>query len=454
MSFFLLFSLQCLFPMFDTTRVDEFLGLSIVNRDTQAREFTVTVIPPEGANGQSGRVTVPAGGERAQLVNEILGTPRRPASGWIRIDSAAAGCPAYLASGNESMLDGADGAPVTSLSVVIPNVSVFTGFVELNYIDTYLAVVNPGGVPANVTVRLFSLSGALTGTASLTVAAGGSKTFAVSETFRDVLQDNRLGGRVFQGYLRLDSNVAVAAWGRAETPLSRKLARGRGLEEIRLTTVAFVPHFVIGGSYQSILNLVNPGAAALSLELEALDDRGAAVGELVRLTLTPGQAVRARVDELFRVPSPPSPSFVASGYVRIRESQARPFQIAGDVEIFTSAFDSIGSSVFYPIGDSAATEWVMPFAANSGAYFSGYVVLSTTDLLAVQTDVQVEVLNASGVVVERRTLSLSPRTRVASVLTANLQSGYLRFTSNLPVHVVTAIGTRDGRYLDQIPAIR
>src|SRR2546422_11689284 len=72
-AFLLMFSLQCLFPIFDSSRPDEFLGLSIVNRDNQPREFTVTATAPEGTNAQTGRVSIPAGGQRAQLINEILG---------------------------------------------------------------------------------------------------------------------------------------------------------------------------------------------------------------------------------------------------------------------------------------------------------------------------------------------------------------------------------------------
>jgi hypothetical protein len=34
-AFLLMFSLQCLFPIFESSRVDEFLGVSIVNRESQ-----------------------------------------------------------------------------------------------------------------------------------------------------------------------------------------------------------------------------------------------------------------------------------------------------------------------------------------------------------------------------------------------------------------------------------
>jgi len=452
-TFFLLFSLQCLFPIFDSFRVDEFLGLSIVNRDNQPRDFTVTVTAPEGTNVQTGRVSIPAGGQRAQLINEVLGTPRRPASGWIRVDSPAAGCTSLLASGNEAMLDNADGTPNTSTTIFIPDVAVFTGFVELNHLDTYLAIVNPGSTAATVTARLFGLDAAMTGSTVVTVPAGGSRTMTVSEAFRDQLPDNHVGGRVFQGYMRLNSSVPIAAWARIETPLSRKLLRGRTPEEIRPTPLAVVAHFALGADYQSILNVVNPTSAALNLEVEAVDERGNVLGQAARLTLAAGQVLRSGIGEVFHIDSRTTSQGVISGSIRIRGSQGGLIQVVGDVEVFISAFDTIGSSLFYPIQDTAATDWIIPFASSSNSYFSGYAIANPNELLAVQTDVQVEVVNSAGTVIDRTTISLSPRSRQASVIAVDVQSGYLRVTSNMSIHIVGAIGTRDGRLLDQLPAL-
>jgi hypothetical protein len=164
------------------------------------------------------------------------------------------------------MLDSADPAATTSTSILIPNVSVFTGFVELNHIDTFLALVNPGSSSAAVTARLFGLDGVNPGSTVISVPAGGSRTVAISEAFRDVLPDNRLGGKAFQGYVRLSSTEPIAAWSRGETPLSRKLGRGWTAEEVRPTTLAIVRISPFGAAYESILNLVNPTAGTLALD--------------------------------------------------------------------------------------------------------------------------------------------------------------------------------------------
>jgi hypothetical protein len=49
MSFVLMFTLQCLFPIFDLDA--EFTGVSIVNPDTQSQTFGVSVTSSDGSHG-------------------------------------------------------------------------------------------------------------------------------------------------------------------------------------------------------------------------------------------------------------------------------------------------------------------------------------------------------------------------------------------------------------------
>jgi hypothetical protein len=110
--------------------------------------------------------------------------------------------------------------------------------------------------------------------------------------------------------------------------------------------------------------------------------------------------------------------------------------------------------MLYPIADAAATNWTIPFSSSAGDYFTGYAVANPNELLAVQTEVLVEVVNSAGAVVDRSTISLAPRNRRSALVPPGLASGYLRFSSPLPFFVLGSIGTSDGRLLDQLPAIR
>src|SRR5262245_9603554 len=118
---YLIFALQCLFPIFETS-AGEYLGISIVNTDTQEREFTVTATSAAGTNVQTGRVTLNPGGQRAFLLREVVGSSV-PSSGWLRIDSAAGGCTSYMASGNDQVLAGTDADQSGSTLLWLPHIS-------------------------------------------------------------------------------------------------------------------------------------------------------------------------------------------------------------------------------------------------------------------------------------------------------------------------------------------
>ena len=195
---YLIFALQCLLPIFDMG-VGEYLGLSIVNPEAQAREYTITATPPTGTNAQIGRLILNPGAQRAFLLSEILGGAP-PSSGWIRIDSAASGCMSYLASGNDEFLAGTDAAASSSTALVLPHISVNTGFVELDHTDTVISIVNAVIEPASVTAQLVGLDTGIIGTVSMTDTGDSGSTGRVSELFREVLPNNSLGGKKFDGY--------------------------------------------------------------------------------------------------------------------------------------------------------------------------------------------------------------------------------------------------------------
>jgi len=198
MTFVLAFLLQCFLPIFDV-KSQEFLGLSLLNTDVQQREFTVTSRSPEGTAVQTGRLTLPGGGQRAGLLREILDVSSSPASGWVRIDGQGSSCGAYLLQGSDESFAGFEpaSAPLAS-EVLLPHVEVNTGFMELNHIETAVAVVNPNTAAATVNVRLFTLSGVLRGTTMIHVPAQGSRVFHVDEVFGSALPGNGVGAKRFK----------------------------------------------------------------------------------------------------------------------------------------------------------------------------------------------------------------------------------------------------------------
>jgi hypothetical protein len=452
MTFLFALTLQCFFPLFDSNGVT---GLAIVNNDAQQREYAISVASSEGTAVRTGNISLAAGNQQALLLQELAGTAPLPSPGSVRIESESSSCVNYLTNMSPEKLSATEAAASPSTSVLLPHVEVNTGFMELNYADTTVAIVNPGAVTANVTARLFGLDGAARGSTQLTLSPRGAKTVTVSEAFASFIPGNGAGGRTFQGYVRLTSDVGIVAWQRIDTPLSQSLLRGKGANEIRSTTVAMIPHFAFGGqsNYNSSINLINPTDAPIRLELSALDDRGNIMGETAKISLAAGEVKRAFVGELFRVPViaifPPP---LITGYIRIREQQRGTFQVAGNVEIFTNPLGARASSMLYVISDVSANRWILPFAASTGGYFTGYSIANPNELLTVQTDVTVEIVSPSGAVLSKNEISLSPSTKRALTIPDGLV-GYVRLTSNLPIQVLGAIGARDGSTLDQVPAL-
>ena len=111
------------------------------------------------------------------------------------------------------------------------------------------------------------------------------------------------------------------------------------------------------------------------------------------------------------------------------------------------------SSMSYPIGPASAGPWVIPLALGGSTYYSGLAIANPNELLAVQTDLTIEFVQADGTVVEVEEVSLSPRGQHTGVSPETLQSGYVRITSNMPVRIVGALGTRDLRLLEQVPVL-
>jgi len=451
-SFIFVFALQAFFPLFGSNS-GEFTGLSVVNPDSKVQGYSVSVTTENGGTTRTGRLTLPANGQRAQLINEIVGDPVAT-PGWIRVDTEASAPVLFLASGNSEALDGAEAALSLSTSILLPYVEINTGFAELNYTDTLIAIVNPNTDSAPTTAQLFGLDGKLNGEATIPVPANGSRTFRISEVFQSTLPSNGIGGRVFQGYLRLNSPKPVAAWQRMETPLSRSVLLGTSPEDRPATTDAVLPHFAFGSIYRSIINVVNTASTPVTLDLAAFDDRGTIIGQTIQLTLAPGEGRRASTGELFRVPViqifPPP---LISGYIRIRESQGRPFQVAGNIELFTLNSGGKQSALLSPIASQAAMNWLVPFSTSASPYYTGYAVVNANELLTAQTDVTVEVIGSDGTVRSQTNTSLSPRQRMTGIIPPNIPSGYLRIRSNLPIYAMGSLGTSDERRMDQVPAL-
>ena len=447
-------SRSCLFPVFDSD-TNEFLGLSMVNTSGAVNEATITWTNADGSRGRTGRISLPPGAQRALLVREILGMPQDPPDGWLRIESLEPGLLSYLTSGTNTKLDGTEGVLQPATTIVFGHIAVNTGLVELGHTDTHIALVNPGSVPASGRAELIGIDGRTVGSLEISIPASGSRIIRVSESFRDVLPENNLGGRKFDGYVKMASDVGIAGWQRVETPLSRGLLRGRAVEEIVPESQLLAAHFASGGMalYSSVLNLINGGDSPLKLTLTAQDERGNNIGSIVQLTLEPRQGVREDILRIFHVVIPAIyPPPLITGTIRIRAAEGHAFSGIGDVAIFSAGN---AASMLYPVTRAVSRDWTLPFVVSGQDYFTGYAIANPNELLTVQTDVTVDLLDTEGhPAAPTREISLSPSARLAELVGKDIRSGYLRIQANLPIVLLGSIGTSDGSALATLPALR
>ena len=449
---FLTLLLQSFLPLFDTGSND-YIGLSFVNSGNSTAIVEVSATDGDTGIVLGGQISLAVGEQRALLLEEILSGGVRPDSGWIRVDPGGSSVDVVLAHGDPDRLTIAKpGLPATSL--LLPDIRVDTGFRELGHTDTLVTIARPGGfLPAGVTLELIGLDGVSVGSVPVTLGANRHATLKISETFRDVLPDNGAGGRSFEGYLHLSSVEAVVAWQRVETPLFSNVLDAQAVGET--TSLNLAPFFVFGGGYRSTLNLVNPTEETLTVEIIAEDGSGSVVGEVVERTLGPGEGIRSDVQELFGVVTiAVFPAPVVDGYIRIRDSQNQAIALVGNVEVAAIGQGTFTqSSMSYPIGPASAGPWVIPLALGRSTYYSGLAIANPNELLAVQADVTIKFVQADGTVMEVEEVSLSPRGQHTRVSPETFQSGYVRIRSNMPIRIVGALGTRDSRFLEQVPVL-
>src|SRR5438093_5861576 len=111
MNFILIFTLQCVFPIFNNG-ADDYTGLSIVNPDNVAHDFSISAIAGSGETTRTAILTIQGNGQRVLLLSDLFGAT--PTSGSLQIESVLPTCTVYLTSGNSVSFAGTDAANVGS----------------------------------------------------------------------------------------------------------------------------------------------------------------------------------------------------------------------------------------------------------------------------------------------------------------------------------------------------
>ena len=107
-----------------------------------------------------------------------------------------------------------------------------------------------------------------------------------------------ISGDIWRMKYRFSGSPEVAA-DKSVTDSWRRVARALATAETDRPTLA--PFFVSGGGYRSNLNLLNGSQDPWFIRVEARAGDGSVIGEILRQTLGPGEALRGDVLSLFGV---------------------------------------------------------------------------------------------------------------------------------------------------------
>ncbi len=441
-----------LLPIFETHDGD-FIRLSLVNTSDAPSNVTITWTSADGKTDLQANLSLYSGAQCVALVREILAMPADPLQGWIRIDASEPGLVSTMTTGHPGIEDATVSASRIFTQITLPHIEVNTGFMELAYADTLINLVNPGSALASASCELINLDGVPNGKIKVFIPPRVSRILRISDSFGAVLPANGAGGKTFRGYLKVASDIGLAGWLQIDTPLSRRLFRGVGAEEILPARLALVSHFAFGSPslYRSALNFINAGDSTLVLDLEARDNLGKKLATARRM-LKPGQGFREDVLSLFPMVIPAVyPPLMLTGYIRIRAEDGSMFQWIGDIDITR---EGNSAAMLYPIEAPSWTSFLMPLAASNSDYFTGFAIANPNELLTVQTDITIDLFDVDGYPVgSSRKISLSPAARYVGLIEEKLSSGYFRIRANFPIALLGSIGTWNGSILAPLQSI-
>jgi hypothetical protein len=442
-TFVLAFALQVMLPLFDAT--PQLARVSILNKSSEAADFEIGVNAENGSVRRVKKIRLAARQQTILSVNEIGHRPEDGVPGWISVDSISSDYDASMILNDGTTIMTAEGVTSSSKSFHLPNVRLLTGFDESANIDTKIAIINRSLLPASVAADVIDQRGDIRNTLELSVPPAGSKIVRISEALPLQPGRNRFEGRIF-----LRSTAPIAAWQQLERAKTRSVLRGKGFDEVIQATNLFAPFFVLGGFFESTLNLVNPTNSPLSLDIGALDTEGRPIGERTDVVIPAGGSLRSEISSLLSIVMPATyPKPLTTGSLHIRAWPGGPFRVMADVEV--TGFDPNAgpeSSMSYSL-TPAAEVWDIPFTTRGEQYFTSYAVVNAGGTAHVRS--VVEVYGVDGSFLERRSHLLAPFGSVTGIIGPTIPAGRIRIWSYQPISVLGALGSANGRNIEAIP---
>jgi hypothetical protein len=257
------------FSHFDTT-ADWWTGIALANPHTTQAHVTLTAYNQSGTQIGSSTITLPANGQNAFQVNNQLGVS---GTGWIRVvsDQPVVGLEIF---GNihTGQITGVPASTYPSTILYVPHFDTTAAW------WTGVALANPNGASATVTLTAYNQSGIQIGTSTITLPANGQKAFQVN---------SQLGVSGTVGWIRVESDQPLVGLEILGSVTSGGVAGLVAPNYVR-HNLAF-SHFDTTADWWTGIALVNPNGTSATVTLNAYNQSGAGIGNSTIILPANGQ---------------------------------------------------------------------------------------------------------------------------------------------------------------------
>ncbi|MDD5542407.1 MAG: IPT/TIG domain-containing protein [Acidobacteriia bacterium] len=424
----------------------QFTGVAISNPTDRTATIQLQLYTASGAPinfaGKSSSFKLAPGAQMAQFADQLFPLPTN-FDGWAQITSSSAvnlrGF--YLIGDNAvTFLDGTNGAQAYRQQI-LPFIA------NGGDVDTEVTIVNPTAQVAFASIQPMNFDG--------TAASSGSSGLTLQpfsllrRSTREMLGSSNTPD---VSYFTITSNVGLLAVELVQGHNVPSLACLNGVDVNAAGSSVFFPHAVVGGEFFSQIGIINLLNIAQTASISLYRDDGVlmntgSIPNPVQVTLAPNASIRTSLATLFGLDA--SSPDVIGGWVSIHSN-------FGPI----SGFMTYGSN-FHP-ELAAVSPQVRPLnqmvfshlAPASTGYYTGIALLNSNSSSA---NVQLTVIDGSGVTTAVRQLTLGPNQKIAQLIpelipaAQNQVGGSLVVSSDQPLYGLELIGSTSLTVMANVP---
>jgi hypothetical protein len=409
-------------------------GIVIFNPTADQASAILTARNADGSFFSSNTVSIPPFGQIATTAGELF-PGMSLAQGSLSIASATSGLVASYSTYGSSFADGIEGA-ASATELIFPIIAgPYEGTSEID-------LHNPSSRPTAAELKLWSFAGALLGSSTIYVPAGGvyqARPEAIFGTAANFSQASHVTvtSKAINIFSQAQSMVGITILG-GFSPFSRSGADIGVLSAKPLsfiTNSGVIPYFRTGLQYASTLCLASIEPAAVDVTATLVENSGAIVGSR-RLTLAAMGGLRSPVQSLF--------DSVATGehqgWILIQSSG----RVSANVLFGRS---DAGAFSAVPMQSRPMADIIFPFAFNG---FGSSMELSFVNAGSSPGDVGIYVVQSSGVTLATNHLTILPGGGVSQSLhqllpeVQNLADAYVYISAPEPVFSTASLWSDDG----------